>query len=220
MNLKRELDEIDLERLLLVPVLFSLLLVNVSGAYSYLATHPLRDFTSTLQIAQRGLLVCFYLLLITLFFTRSQASATSRSVLARVLAYVGSFTPFLLVLVTSPEGGATFTSLSVLMMTSGMLFSLYSLKTLGRSFGVVPQARALVHGGPYRLIRHPLYAGKIVTLGGTILAGLTVAKAGIFLLFVAIQSYRAIEEEKVLEENIPEYSAYKAVTKRFIPWVI
>ncbi len=59
-----------------------------------------------------------------------------------------------------------------------------------------------------------------MAFGGAILAGFTIAKLGIFLLSTAIQSYRAIQEEKVLEETIPEYSVYKAATKRFIPGVI
>ena len=84
----------------------------------------------------------------------------------------------------------------------------------------MPQARTLVRSGPYRLIRHPLYAGEIVAFGGAILLKFTIAKLGIFLLLTAIQCCRAIQEEKVIEETIPEYSAYKAATKRFIPGVI
>ncbi len=84
----------------------------------------------------------------------------------------------------------------------------------------MPQARALVRSGPYRLIRHPLYVGEIVAFGGVILTGFTIINLGIFLLLVSIQSYRAIQEEKVLEETIPEYSMYKATTNRFIPGII
>ncbi len=62
--------------------------------------------------------------------------------------------------------------------------------------------------------------GKIVAFGGTILTGFTIAKLGIFLLLAVIQLYRAIEEEEVLEETIPEYSVYKAATKRFIPRLV
>jgi protein-S-isoprenylcysteine O-methyltransferase Ste14 len=105
-------------------------------------------------------------------------------------------------------------------MTVGMLFSLYSLKTLGVSFGIMPQVRTLIQSGPYKVIRHPLYVGEIMTLGGAILTGFSCQKLGIFLLVVAIQSYRAVQEEKLLEAILPEYSAYKASTRRFIPGLL
>lgn len=220
MDLKKLFNKIDLERVILVPVFFFLMLINVSGAYLYLTKHSFSDLTSTLHIVHKGLMICFYLLVIALFLTRSQAKATSRSLLARTLAYAGTFTPFILPFTRSPETDITPTLLSISIMTCGMLFVVYSLNTLGRSFGIMPQARALVRSGPYRLIRHPLYVGEIVAFGGAILAGFTIAKLGIFLLLAAIQSYRAIQEEKLLEETIPEYSVYKATTKRFIPGVI
>lgn len=220
MDLRKLFNEIDLERVILVPVFFFLMLINVSGAYLYLTKHSFSDVTSTLHIVHKGLIICFYLLVIALFFTRSQAKATSRSLLARTLAYAGTFTPFILPFTGSSETDITPTLLSISIMTCGILFALYSLNTLGRSFGIMPQARTLVRSGPYRLIRHPMYVGEIVAFGGAILAGFTIAKLGIFLLLAAIQSYRAIEEEKVLEETIPEYSVYKAATKRFIPGVI
>ena len=220
MDLKKHFNKVDFERLVLVPVFFSLLLINALGAYSHLEKHLFSDAVSTFHIVHKGLMICFYILLIALFFTRSEAKATSRSLLARTLAYAGTFTPFLLSFTKGPNTGITTTLISISIMTCGMLFCLYSLKTLGRSFGIMPQARSLVRRGPYRLIRHPLYVGEIVAFGGAILTGFTITKLGIFLLLIALQSYRAFQGEKVLEETIPAYSVYKSATKRFIPGVI
>ncbi len=220
MDLKKQFNKIDLERLILVPVFFFLLLINGLGAYSYLMEHSFSDLTSTLRLVHKGLLIFFYFLIVALFFMRSRARATSRSLLAKILAYAGTFTPFFLIFLRGPESDLTPTLFSLSFMTCGMLFALYSLRTLGRSFGIMPQARALVRSGPYRVIRHPLYVGEIVAFGGVILTGFTIAKFGILLLFISIQSYRAIQEEKLLEETIPEYSVYKSDTKRFIPGVI
>jgi len=220
MDSKKQFNEIDLERLILVPVFTFLILTHALGVYSYLIEHSVSDVTSTLHLVHQGFLICFYFLVVALFFIRSQATSTSRSLPARALAYAGTFTPFLLIFTQNPQTAPTPTLCSLFLMTCGMLFAIYSLKTLGRSFGIMPQARALVRSGPYRLIRHPLYVGEIVAFGGAILTGFTITKLGVFLLLASIQSYRAIQEERVLEETIPEYSAYKAATTRFIPGVI
>ena len=220
MEEKNENRKIDLERAILVPVFLFLLLANIGGVYSSLAKDFILNVTFILHIVHSGLLVCFYVLLITLFFIRYQAKATSRSIVANMLAYVGTFTPFLLIFFGKPETGTNLMLLSICIMLAGLLFVVYALKILGRSFGIMPQARALVQNGPYRFIRHPLYVGEIVTFGGTLLAELTLAKLGIYIFFIAVQSYRAIQEEKLLEKTIPEYSIYMAATKRFIPWVI
>ena len=42
-------------------------------------------------------------------------------------------------------------------------------------------------------------------------------KVVILVAVGAIQVYRAIQEERLLEEHIPEYAAYKLQTKRFVP---
>ncbi len=76
----------------------------------------------------------------------------------------------------------------------------------------MPQARVLVQSGPYRFIRHPLYVGEIVAFAGAILTGFTIAKLGVSFLLLSIQSYRAMQEKKMLEETIPEYSVYRTTT--------
>jgi len=141
MDLKTQFNKIDVERLILVPVFIFLMLICASGAYSYLMEHSFSDFTSTLHIVHKGLMVCFYLLTVALFFTRSQARATSSSLLARILAYAGTFMPFILIFTRSPETDITLTLLSVSIMTCGMLFALYSMNPLP---GLKPRVSGLL----------------------------------------------------------------------------
>jgi protein-S-isoprenylcysteine O-methyltransferase Ste14 len=42
----------------------------------------------------------------------------------------------------------------------------------------------------------------------------------VFVVWVAIQVYRALQEEKLLERNLEDYAEYKRQTKRFIAKVI
>jgi len=102
-------------------------------------------------------------------------------------------------------------------MALGMSFAVYSLATLGKSFGVAPQVRRLVSKGPYRFVRHPLYVGEMASLAGAVIFSPTIAKVAIIAATAALQAYRAVQEERLLEKNIPEYADYRKRTKRFVP---
>src|SRR5437868_6839092 len=60
-----------------------------------------------------------------------------------------------------------------LVATAGLAYSVWARAFLRRSFAIIPQARRLVTGGPYRLSRHPVYLGEIATA-----IGVNVATAG------------------------------------------
>lgn len=218
MTLQDEIKTIDLERLILIPIFAGLLFLSLIGTIRHFLFIDLSP-TSLLFALHHILSLVFSVLMIVLFFRRSRATAGSDGFFPNFLAYVGTF----ILLLTVLAGGKTNLGpliISAALMTAGMLFSIYSLKSLGRSFSVRPEARSLVRSGPYRLIRHPLYVGEFFGIGGSVLVGFSAWKFAIFLLWVCIQAYRSIQEERVLEVSIPEYSAYKLETKRFIPGLL
>ena len=49
----------------------------------------------------------------------------------------------------------------VLLVVLGTCFQLWSKLVLRRSFGIAPANRGVKMGGPYRLVRHPMYAGYL-----------------------------------------------------------
>lgn len=85
--------------------------------------------------------------------------------------------------------------------------------------GRVKQDHMLVNRGVYRYIRHPIYTGDLVMLLGFELclnSWLVVA-----VVIIAIPAiHKAIREEQVLSQTVIGYQAYRAQTKRFIPFVI
>lgn len=89
------------------------------------------------------------------------------------------------------------------------LLSWWALLTLRTSFSLTPEARRLVTGGPYRVVRHPLYvAGALV---GIALLGTawSVAGVGVFALYLTVTVVRAKAEERVLRAAFPrEWSGY------------
>ncbi len=103
------------------------------------------------------------------------------------------------------------------MMALGGALILFSLVFLRRAFSVTPQARHLVNKGPYAIVRHPMYDGNIITfLGLAVLVG-TLPAMLLFLVTAALQIYRANREERLLENTVPDYAAYKARVGAFLP---
>jgi protein-S-isoprenylcysteine O-methyltransferase Ste14 len=97
---------------------------------------------------------------------------------------------------------------------------LASVLTLGRCFGVLPEARGLVTSGPYSVVRHPVYLGELGACAGLVLAAPTYWNLGVAAVFAAAQAVRMRLEERALTEEFPEYESYAAATPRLVPRVV
>ncbi|RXZ50256.1 isoprenylcysteine carboxylmethyltransferase family protein [Agromyces binzhouensis] len=217
MRLREQLRTMDVERLVLVPAMVFLLCLTFFALFSRAQREAASGIVDYLHILYLILLTSFYLVAVLLLIIRRPAKARRPGVLPTAAAYVGTFLPLTFAFLGGSEAPAGVELFAVILMTLGMIFTVYSLITLGRSFGVEAKVRTLVQHGPYRLIRNPLYVGEMITLTGAVCFSPSPAKFGILILIGAIQVYRAIQEERLLEEHIPEYAAYKLRTKRFVP---
>jgi protein-S-isoprenylcysteine O-methyltransferase Ste14 len=74
--------------------------------------------------------------------------------------------------------------------------------------------------GPYRIVRHPGYAGNILALLGIVLAlgsVWTLIPAGVASVIAVI---RTVLEDQTLQEELPGYRDYaRRVRYRLIPWI-
>jgi protein-S-isoprenylcysteine O-methyltransferase Ste14 len=122
--------------------------------------------------------------------------------------------------VTPADVGPAQLLVSDALVLLGIGFAVYALGYLKLSFSIMPEARALVTGGPYRVVRHPLYLGEITAGLGLVLALPSWFSVVVFVTLVAAQLVRTRYEEDVLRDSFPEYTEYARQTKRLLPWLI
>lgn len=91
----------------------------------------------------------------------------------------------------------------------GWALSVVSIACLRRSFGLFAQAREPVYLGPYRLVRHPIYAGYIITSVGLILVNPFFNYALLFIVYVWLLVWRARIEEAKIVSFFPAYAQYQ-----------
>ena len=163
-------------------------------------------------------LAILYLMLALLVMTRSPAKAQADGLLPRIAAFVGTYLPW-----TMTFFGKTEQALPNLLSTAcvliGSIMTLITIRHLGRSFSLVPQARSVVQTGPYRFIKHPLYLAEEIAILGVVLQYLTPATVIIFVLHLGVQVCRILYEEELLRRNCPEYPSYEASRWRLVPYV-
>jgi protein-S-isoprenylcysteine O-methyltransferase Ste14 len=102
---------------------------------------------------------------------------------------------------------------------AGMLIAVPAMAMLGRSFSLTPQARALTTGGPYRVVRHPLYLGETLNvIGLTIVVG-SFAVVAALVVVVACQIVRATLEERLLRRTFPGYDRAFGTVAHLLPGI-
>lgn len=106
----------------------------------------------------------------------------------------------------------------------GMALRLWSVRTLGQYFTYVVKVSAdqqVVEAGPYSLLRHPSYAGGLLTgVGIGLSMRYALGPAIIGLAMLAGYLIRIKVEERALADGIGEpYRAYMSRTKRLIPFI-
>jgi protein-S-isoprenylcysteine O-methyltransferase Ste14 len=111
----------------------------------------------------------------------------------------------------------------IVIALGGIALRLWSIRVLGRSFTTTLTAargQVIVNRGPYHFVRHPSYAGALITLFGAALCFANwLSLLAVVPAFLAY-AYRIRLEEAVLEEQFGEaYRDYRERTARLVPFV-
>ncbi len=114
-------------------------------------------------------------------------------------------------------------AIGLVVFASGIALAVWARIYLGRNWGMPMTQKAdpeLVTSGPYRFVRHPIYAGLLAGVLGTAMANSLVGLI-IFAILGGYFYYCASMEEKNLTATFPAgYPPYRSNTKMLVPFVL
>src|SRR4029078_12309687 len=98
-------------------------------------------------------------------------------------------------------------SVTVAASIAGLAIVIARKVTLGRSFGLMPANRGVVSSGIYRIVRHPIYLGYLITHVAFLFATPSAWNIAILAVGDAALLLRAVCEEQTLarDERYREY---------------
>lgn len=174
----------DIAARALVGALFGLLSVSLLG-----------DFVRTGHITGLLLLVSEGLVVV-LMIIRRRTTSVDRSAAAAVVTALSLAGPPMLRPASLPPLAPDLVTASL--SAIGLVIVIAGKLALGRSFGIVPANRGVVARGPYTIVRHPIYAGYLVTHAAFVMAHPRPMNAAIVIAADAALVVRALMEERVM----------------------
>lgn len=164
-----------------------------------------------------GLYVIDQILVLVFCLLRRPATKISLSLWDWTLAFGASFLPLLV----KPATGSPLVPLplAAVLMLVGVTLHLSAKLTLRRGFGVVAANRGIVLSGPYRLVRHPMYAGYFMTQLAILLAGPNTYNVCIVSMAWVLQVLRLHAEERFYSRDAAYAELCKRTRYRIIPYI-
>jgi protein-S-isoprenylcysteine O-methyltransferase Ste14 len=108
------------------------------------------------------------------------------------------------------------------LLLAGMALGLASRRALGASFTPYPhpvEGGSRVERGPYRYVRHPMYAAIVAAFAGWALLWQCAMGALITAALLVFFDLKARREERWLAQAHPGYDEYKRRTRKLVPFL-
>ena len=146
---------------------------------------------------------------------RRPTEAISVKPLDWLLALTATGAPMLVM--PGPEPIHQLATLAVVLVLGGNFIQFWAKLSLRRSFGIAPANRGVKVGGPYRLVRHPMYSGYLFSHIGILLLMPSLLNLAVYAVSWGAQIFRMLAEERLLSED-PSYRAFaEQVRWRLVP---
>jgi protein-S-isoprenylcysteine O-methyltransferase Ste14 len=190
--------------------------VAIGALFTFVTLRLGADFLSTMRLTSLLLLVSEGLVLL-LTVTRRRAVVVDRSWDARLVTALSLAGAPLL----HPSADVSFVpeTAAAGISATGLLIIVAGKLCLGRSLGIVPANRGIVCKGAYRLVRHPIYSGYLITHVAFLFTHFDVWNACVLVTSDVATILRALYEERTLARD-PEYVRYQSrVRWRLVPGV-
>jgi protein-S-isoprenylcysteine O-methyltransferase Ste14 len=149
---------------------------------------------------------------------RARPTPANQPVRAAALAWLGTLLPLAL-RPAAPAVALLDQHVGLALQLWGGLVMGGATLALGRSFGIVPANRGIRTRGPYRVVRHPIYAGYLLLLGGFVLAHPSPMNAAVLVAWAVVQARRALVEERLLAQDAAYQVYQRRVRYRLMPGV-
>jgi protein-S-isoprenylcysteine O-methyltransferase Ste14 len=189
--------------------------LGMLALFGWLAARLLSGFLQTgelanlLLLASEGLVVFFFLI-------RRRTAEISRDPAEWLVALGATTAPLL----AAPGGHQWFPPLAAApALLMGLIVQLHAKLVLGRSVGLVPAHRGLRISGPYRFVRHPMYAGYLLTHVGFWALNPTAWNLSVYLLAWSCQVPRLLAEERFLGRDAAYREYRRRVRFRLLPGI-
>jgi protein-S-isoprenylcysteine O-methyltransferase Ste14 len=194
----------------LLIIVYSALLVR--GAYLFSqSVVASNDLKTAVFVAAAGLpILVFFGMFAVLTTIRLPPVKDSAGWSSRIVAIAGTFVTGLAIILPRQQPPILFYLAAVFLGSLGFCLAVYCLTWLGRSLSIDAQARRLVTGGPYSIVRHPLYVCECIGLASIPLSNPTLSAVALYVLFLVLQFWRAKNEERILASAFPDYAEYSA----------
>jgi protein-S-isoprenylcysteine O-methyltransferase Ste14 len=108
------------------------------------------------------------------------------------------------------------------LIVAGLVLAVRGAMDLREAFTPLPRPRAgsqLVETGVFALVRHPVYGGIVIAALGWGLFTASPIAIGLSFVLLAFFRLKSAREEAWLADAYPGYDAYRARTKRLIPFL-
>lgn len=196
--------------------LFSVLSRVVPAAFFALSSIAFwNNFLATGKLTSLFWMISEGLVVLLLVF-RKESTCLSKKPWDWAVAIAGSF---FILLVRPADTDLAPDSIGFALQLLGTLFELYGKAILGRSFGIVAANRGIVIKGPYRIVRHPIYLGYLITHIGFLLSNWSARNIAVYAISYVFQIARIFSEERLLlqEQSYREYC--RQVPYRLVPGI-